>query len=80
MFKNTVFKPNVNTVEWFKRAGIRAVKTMSQTAIATIGTSAVLSAVDWKLVLSASVLSAVLSILTSIAGIPEVETNKTTME
>lgn len=80
MFKNTVFKPNVNTVEWFKRAGIRAVKTMSQTAIATIGTSAVLSAVDWKMVLSASVLSAVLSVLTSIAGIPEVEANKTTME
>ena len=60
------------TLKWLKAAGIRAVKTICQTAIATIGTSAVLSAVDWKMVVSASVLSGILSILTSLAGLPEV--------
>ena len=58
---------------WIKAAGIRAVKTICQTAIATIGTSAVLSEVNWLAVLSASVLAGVLSILTSLAGLPEVE-------
>ena len=58
---------------WLKAAGIRAVKTVAQTAIATIGTSAVLSNVDWKVVISASVLAGLLSILTSIAGLPEVD-------
>lgn len=57
-----------------KAALIRAVRTVAQTAVATIGTSAVLSAVDWKAVLSASVLAGILSILTSIAtGLPEVD-------
>lgn len=56
---------------WFKQAGIRAIKTMAQTAIATIGAAAVLSDVDWAVVASASVLAGVLSLLTSIAGIPE---------
>lgn len=60
------------TKEWLKAAGIRAIKTVAQTAIATIGSSAVISAVDWKVVLSASVLSGILSLLTSIAGLPEV--------
>ena len=59
--------------EWFKAAGIRAIKTVAQTAVATIGTSAVLSQVDWKIVASASVLAGILSMLTSIAGLPEVE-------
>lgn len=59
--------------QWFKAAGIRAIKTMAQTAVATIGSSAVLSAVDWKVVLSASVLAGILSLLTSTAGLPEVE-------
>ena len=59
--------------KWIKAAGIRAVKTMAQTAVATIGASAVLSAVDWPVVLSASVLAGVLSLLTSVAGLPEVE-------
>lgn len=59
--------------EWFKCAGIRAIKTVAQTAVATIGTSAVLSQVDWRVVLSASVLAGILSMLTSIAGIPEVQ-------
>lgn len=59
--------------EWLKAAGIRAVKTMAQTAVATIGTSAVMSAVDWPMCLSASVLAGILSVLTSIAGLPEVD-------
>lgn len=58
---------------WIKAAGIRAIKTIAQTAVATIGTSAVMSAVDWKMVVSASVLAGVLSVLTSVAGLPEVE-------
>lgn len=59
--------------KWLKAAAVRAVKTVAQTAVATIGTSAVLSAVDWKMVVSASVLAGVLSLLTSVAGIPEVK-------
>lgn len=58
---------------WIKCASIRALKTICQTAIATIGTSAVMSEVDWLLVGSASLLSGILSILTSIAGLPEVD-------
>ena len=73
MFKNCVFKPNVNTVEWIKKAGIRAVKTMAQTAVAVIGTGAVISAVDWQMVASSAVVAGIVSILTSVAGIPEVE-------
>lgn len=73
MFKNCVFKPNVDTVKWFKKAGIRAGKTMAQTAIALIGTSAVIESVDWKLVISGAIVSGIVSILTSITGIPEVE-------
>jgi len=61
------------TNKWMKAAAVRAVKTMAQTAVATIGASAVLSAVDWPVVLSASVLAGVLSLLTSVAGLPEVE-------
>ncbi len=61
------------TKEWFKAAGIRAVKTIAQTAIATIGTAALISEVSWVQVLSASALAGVLSLLTSIAGLPEVE-------
>lgn len=62
-----------NFKAWIKAAGIRALKTLAQTAVATIGTCAVLSEVDWLMVASASALSAVLSILTSIAGLPEVK-------
>ena len=73
MFNNTVFKPNVDTVKWLKAAVIRAIKTMAQVAIATIGTSAAMGDVNWIMVASTSALSGILSILTSIAGIPEVE-------
>lgn len=59
---------------WFKAALIRAIKTICQTAVATIGTSAYLAQVDWKVVISASVLAGLLSLLTSIGGLPEVET------
>ena len=72
MFKNNVFKVSVDTKKWAKAAGVRAVKTVAQTAVATIGTAAVMGAVDWKMVASASALSGVISLLTSVAGIPEV--------
>ena len=57
---------------WFKAAGIRAVKTLAQTAVATIGTAAAMGEVNWILVASSATLAAVLSLLTSVAGLPEV--------
>ncbi len=62
-----------NFLKWLKAAGVRAVKTVAQTAVATIGTSAVISEVDWKIVVSASLLAGILSLLTSVAGLPEVK-------
>lgn len=62
-----------NFKAWLKAAGIRALKTLAQTAVATIGTCAVLSEVNWIMVASASALAAVLSLLTSVAGLPEVK-------
>lgn len=61
---------------WFKSAAVRAVKTIAQTAIATIGTSAIIAEVNWAVVLSASILSGILSVLTSVAGLPEVTEEK----
>ena len=62
-----------NVKVWFKAAGIRALKTLAQTAVATIGTTAVLAEVDWLMVASVSALAAILSLLTSIAGLPEIK-------
>lgn len=72
--KNTDFKT------WIKAAGIRAIKTVAQTAVATIGTAAVLSEVDFVMVASASVLAGVISLLTSIAGLPELNTSTEQIE
>jgi hypothetical protein len=64
-----------NWKNWFKAAGVRAVKTVAQTAVATIGTAAAMGAVNWVLVGSASLLAGILSMLTSVAGLPEVKNN-----
>ena len=61
------------TIKWLKAAGVRAIKTVAQTAVASIGTAAILGAVDWKLVISASILAGILSLLTSVAGLPELK-------
>lgn len=74
MFENCVFKVSVDTKKWMKKAGIRAIKTVAQTAVATIGTATALGQVNAKLVISASVLAGILSLLTSIAGLPECNT------
>ena len=76
MLKNCVFKTSVDTKKWIKASAIRAVKTMAQTAVATIGTSAVMGDVNWLMVASASALSGIISILTSVAGIPEVRSDE----
>lgn len=73
MFKNCVFKPNVDTVKWLKASLIRAIKTVAQTAVAVIGTATVIDVVDWKMVISSAIVAGIVSILTSIGGIPEVE-------
>ena len=73
MLKNCVLRVSVDTQKWAKAAGIRALKTMAQTAVAVIGTGAVISAVDWKVVVSSAIVAGVVSLLTSVAGIPEVE-------
>lgn len=65
---------------WIKAALVRAIKTIAQTAVATIGSAAVLSAVDWRIVVSASLLAGILSILTSVAGLPEVHLAETQIE
>ena len=62
-----------NWKTWAKAAGVRAIKTGAQTAVATIGTGAVFSQVDWRMVVSAALLAGVLSMLTSVAGLPEVD-------
>ena len=72
-FTNEIEIGDVIMKKWIKAAGVRALKTVAQTAIATIGTAAVLGSVDWVAVASASALAGVLSLLTSVAGLPEVK-------
>lgn len=74
--KNCVFKESVNTKQWLVAAGTRAIKTVAQTALALIPAAATLSQVDWKTVASTAALAGLVSILTSIVGIPEVECNE----
>lgn len=62
-----------NWKAWWQAAGIRAIKTVAQTFVASIGTAVVLSSVDWKMVISASILAGILSLATSVAGLPELE-------
>ena len=76
MLKNCVFNTSVDTKKWLKASAIRAVKTVAQTAVATIGTSAAMGDVNWVMVASASALSGIISILTSVAGIPEVRSGE----
>ncbi len=59
-------------IKWVKAAAVRALKTIAQTAVATIGTSAMMASVNWKVVISASLLAGILSVLTSLAGLPEI--------
>jgi len=63
----------ITNKKWWKKAGIRSIKTMAQTASATIGSTALLSQVDWKLALSATILAGIASLLTSIKGLPELD-------
>ena len=72
MFKNCVFKVSVDTKKWVKAAAVRAVKTMAQTAVVTIGAASVMEDVSWGMAVSTAVLTGIVSVLTSIAGIPEV--------
>lgn len=72
MFKNCVFKPSVNTVKWVKATVVRTVKTMAQAAIGVIGSTAIVTEVNWTVVGGTVALSGIVCILTSIAGLPEV--------
>ena len=78
MLKNCVFRADVDTRQWVHAAARRAVKTMAQTFVATIGTAAAMGDVNWQMVASASVLSGILSVATSVAGLPEIEAERKT--
>lgn len=76
MFKDSVFKEHIDTVQWLKAAGIRAVKTMAETALALIPAAVTLSQVDWKTIASTAVVSGIVSLLWSVKGIPEVTSDE----
>ena len=73
MFKNSVFRWDVDTFKWCKCASIRAVKTMAQTAVAMIPVAVTIQSIDWVTVIGTAALAGVVSVLTSVAGLPEVE-------
>ena len=73
MFKNCVFKPSVDTVKWARSAAVRAIKTMAQTAVAMIPAAVTIHSVDWITVIGTAALAGVVSVLTSLAGLPEVK-------
>lgn len=73
MFKNNVFNVSVSTKKWMKAAGIRAVKTMAQSALAMMPAAAMITEIDWKVVAGTALLAGATSMLTSIVGIPEVQ-------
>lgn len=73
MFKNCVFKPDVDTIQWARAAVRRAAKTMAQTAVAMLPAAATITAVDWRTVIGTALLAGVVSILTSLAGLPELD-------
>ena len=72
MFKNNVFNTSVNTKKWIKAAGIRAIKTMAQTVIASVAVGSAITEIDWLYVLSVTATAGIISICTSLTGIPEV--------
>lgn len=76
MFKNCVFKVSVSTQKWVKAASVRAIKTMAQAAIGAIGAGTMVSTIDWKVVVSTAIVAGVVSVLTSVAGLPEVESKE----
>ena len=78
MFRNCVFRADVNTIRWLKAAVRRAFKTMAQTAVAMLPAAATIMAVDWKTVASTAALAGIASILTSLAGLPELDEASTT--
>lgn len=79
MFKNTVLKPSVDTQKWLKATAVRAVKTFAQTFVSLIAVGASVSEVDWKYVLSVSAVALILSVGTSVAGLPEVADTDTAL-
>lgn len=76
MFQNNVFRASIDTKQWVRAAGVRAVKTTAQAALALIPAAATISQVDWRVVVSTALLSGLTSLLTSVAGIPEVKQGK----
>lgn len=73
MFKNNVFKVSVDTKKWFKKASVRAIKTFAQSVASLITVGAAVSELNWKYIISVSIVAGIYSIVTSVAGIPEVE-------